>query len=738
MKTRSEFPAPAAADIRFAQPSIRVALSTLIFAAMISPVFAAAPVISEVRIPADGFLQEGRSVPLLILGENLGPDLVPTFEFTGLPATFTFSQYLGNGTNAGVVMNIPQLPFVGEGQLLIGQLRLTAPDNSSATITLNIAGLDELVVSGGQYQTVNNPPGRIFSRIFVGAGGTLRVTGSSLDWKSTGPVDIEGVIDAHGNDGADANGRFGGGAGRNGGPGGAGGYEAGGSGEVPATAGGDGVEAVFGQRHVPPRGKGGAAGFNDGAETDSGCTVWNSGPCNDIVASLLEYYRFMETPGDRSFDREMLAGAQGWPGGAGGTANRPKAGRGGGGGGGRGLTNGESGGGGGSGGDGGLGVRIVSSGHVRVSGNINTSGGDGGNGVMTGAGLPLTGSPTLGQLARSGGGGGGGAGGELILLGAAAAPTGARDVLNTRGAPGGSGGMLLNRNLNQAGEPIFRFPVVDRSFDRVLRGRDGSRLIGAGPFATSVFDQRVTKSSVFSIADPEPLGAVPASFEIRGEIPGQIRTVTVGGRAAPGSTIIGPPFRANLVLFPGFNTIRIRPTDGEEPLGDPAYEVMFPRILCLSGADTDGDGISDEDELRLGLDPGNADSDGDGVPDGDDFASNPTPSPSEGKVYYVAGDGVQGHGAAFEDNVPALDTNLGSASSGIDAFAMGQDGNMYVSTPANNGTSGNYIRRVGTDGIINTIAGGGVNDQEGVDALDWLYDGDRNLHGPSAGPDGSV
>ncbi len=437
---------------------VRRCCLALVVVVCASQAIAITPVITEVRTPPGVSLQEGRTVPLLIVGENIEADLTPSFEFTGQPAEFTFSHYTGHGTSAGVILKIPQLPFVGEGETLIGQLRLTAPDNSSAVFMLHITGLDEFVLTGGQSLTVDIPPPKIFSRVFIGAGATLRVTGGSLDWKCTGPVDIEGTIDASGNDGTDAAGRFGGAAGRNGASGGNGGYEVTGSGEVPPAAGDDAVNSLFGLRHVLPLGKGGAGGVNDGATTDSNCTTWDDGTCYDVVASLLEYYRNLELPIDRSFNVGMLAGVQGWSGGGNEGTVRPRPGRGGGGGGGGGMLNGDVGGGGGAGGDGGLGVRIVSGDYVRVSGNVTTTGGIGGNGSANGSPAALPDTPTLGQLAHSGGGGGGGGGGELILLGSFGGPFAGGNAITSRGGQAGQGGMYLDRNLDSKWRQSLQLP----------------------------------------------------------------------------------------------------------------------------------------------------------------------------------------------------------------------------------------------------------------------------------------
>ncbi len=99
---------------------------------------------------------------------------------------------------------------------------------------------------------------------------------------------------------------------------------------------------------------------------------------------------------------------------------------------------------------------------------------------------------------------------------------------------------------------------------------------------------------------------------------------------------------------------------------------------------------------------------------------------------------LQGHTAQPEENVPALETYFGWLGSPgfLDAFAVGPDGSIYVTTPVN-GTSGAVIYRVDPDGILRRFAGGGTNKQDGGAALDWLFDR-TTTHPPAAGPDGSV
>lgn len=62
------------------------------------------------------------------------------------------------------------------------------------------------------------------------------------------------------------------------------------------------------------------------------------------------------------------------------------------------------------------------------------------------------------------------------------------------------------------------------------------------------------------------------------------------------------------------------------------------------GIDSDGDGLSDEEELELGTDPLNPDTDDDGIPDGQeiDLGTDPLNSDTDGDILYDGGELVHG------------------------------------------------------------------------------------------------
>jgi YD repeat-containing protein len=122
---------------------------------------------------------------------------------------------------------------------------------------------------------------------------------------------------------------------------------------------------------------------------------------------------------------------------------------------------------------------------------------------------------------------------------------------------------------------------------------------------------------VFSLVDT--VGTASEPHEADSSLFSALNT---GGAAAP-------PLEADSVLFSVVNTaqgVGVPQTRTPSPTISPSKPKGAGNAGVLGGSvDSDGDGLTDEEEMRLGTDPFNADTDGDGFPDGLEIAlgSNP-------------------------------------------------------------------------------------------------------------------
>lgn len=654
-------------------------------------------------------LEEGRTVPVKLTGSNLSASAQAiVLRSTGLPVPsheVEVTQYLGRDTEAGVCLKIGVIPGFNHSSSRSYLLRVENTAGIWAEIPFSIQGLDELHVAASETLTLTSSAVSRFSEIIIAAGGVVEVPkfDGTLDWIATGPVDIAGIIDASGPAGFNATGPQG--------------APSAGTAVNPTFTFGRGGNAGFNGAdgdvtgvELDPIyfvGKGGEPGGNDTDITSlyanalDACSDPNSESCLDFSFDLFEF-------SDIAFEGyDFSDGLPTGKGGYGGAAMargpvRPRSGHVGGGGGGTGLSGSGPGGGGGSAGWGGRGVRILSGSKIRVSGAISTRGGAGGRGANAITGLGLPANPSFAEMLVSGGGGGGGSGGEMILLsrhGVFIPPiapfdpdrsiAGATSNLMASGGDGGPGGLYVIDRTVSGGQHT----VVKRGLrPTAAKGIRGDDYIGGLPFSAAALDDGVVSSAAFVIEEADSPSLPEAEMEIQSEQTGRSRRVRVlaASYTPPFTSINGntsgpprpePPYKARLLLYPGFNTIMHRPYDEDrngQPLSANEWEILHRRVLCLPGPDSDGDDIPDADELRpdvmgnpndqdtdddglrddeewlAGTSLADADSDGDGINDFDELHSTP---PTDPQRFDSDSDGVS-DGLASLLGQAALDSAL--------------------------------------------------------------------------------
>ena len=588
-------------------------------------------------------LEEGRRVPILIIGQNFTPDMIASVvNEDGSPAPeISLGTLYGLPDRVGILLHIGMIQGIGSpGQPASRTYKLRLQNTligSAAEHAFQVIGLPELFVPSGGIAELSGEQRYSEARI----AGTLIVPDGELSLRATGPITVTGIIDAHGEDGRDGADRSGGSPALTGGPGGFGREDDGCFLGIDffGTCDFDGAEPEnFGQHGSgclgfpadPPELQGLCAPLDSGRGLPKGMggipglntTLLEAGPL--IVANLA---RCIDGDSDACRDvilqqQELLFGVADlltgrYTGRRGLGAGLPVPGQptGGGGGGGAGrmqlhiptglfvaeLELSLNGGGGGGGGGGGKGVRIATTDALtltetrpdgsRMQGRISTEGGAGGRGSTQGA---LTLSPSIagfidlaevslfGMPAFPGGGAGGGGGGPLVAAAGLGVSYSTPDQLNARGGLGGEGGVTIIADNGLARSDV--------TVSHASIGASGVRLLNRPLFPAGEIGTSVTNRTFFRL---HPTGAPGSRLEVRHQ-------------DGSSSELVVPPIGDNLnVIFPqGLSTITA--------FGLP--EELQIHFLVLA-SDADGDGLSDADEAELRTDPQRPDTDNDGLSD---------------------------------------------------------------------------------------------------------------------------
>lgn len=617
------------------------------------------PVITSAT-PLRGF--EGLKVPILFNGTEFDTDLqIELLDSSGQPTDEMSAGPLlvEQDGRAGCTLILETLTNLGAEETRDYRIRMVRPGVGFDEVIFTVEGLDELLLSPGETRVLNNEPARTFSTVFVHETATLRVASGSLEIFSTGPVVVNGVIDASGQDGGDGNLRSGGAGAPGGGNGGNG------VNETPSKLGpfetDDGVNSsnhgkngnfVETVRDIP-RGKGGRA--PKGIVLDPLSLIEAVKRCYEAVltppllipacaAAASEIIDFVNAAD--SLANGGPYGRSGFGAPLGSSSGLDAIGGGGGSGGGAIDVNFEiplaggfrfqlDGGGGGGGGGGGRSVVIRSSRTLELNGLISTKGGDGGDGAIESTyelnpiGGPVIFPPIVSGTivpVAAGGGGGGGRGGALIIDASEGVFIGQGELHYGGGRSGRGAATVVNRESTSS-----RYAPGSTLTDRSNGAALGARY--RGPiFDSAQYQTQTTNRLVLPLRGLRPVyGRGQFKFiniyVYYGDVADRnFQTFKIYWDESLGR------YDGDLLLRDGFNTL----VGGDGVFKEGVFDGIT--ILAIS-VDSDGDGLSDKDEEDLGTDPNATDTDGDGIDDGQEVLRQMNPlSPDSDRDGLLDGD----------------------------------------------------------------------------------------------------
>lgn len=685
------------------------------------------------------WFEEGRRVTMRVTGEHLDSvSRIEVFDPDGQPAAYVLvSEYIALPGVAGLLVHMLPDPTLGAGETRLYTLRLHNNGGFAETF-INAEGLDELIHTDTTTPLVADlwEPRRV-STFVVGEGAELHVGSGVLDVFSTGPIRIEGSITAHGAPGNPATGFFGAPPTRDGGAGGAGMLD---NETRSVNIGQNGAYNFLSAASRDQRGGGGLPGEERSMAPIQAIVAAVDCVFNRIVVgcitAITQIIEIAET--ERTLQSLRMHGQQGQGGYRGSyPLTNPAAGGGGGGGGGGFLKVDMSamglggfdiqvrGGGGGSGGSGGRDVRLRSLDALRVSGSILTHGGRGGDGsrearlTLHPRVLGVVLGPVHEQVspAMSGGGGGGGAGGLLEL-----ATTGAMDWLpgnhySVAGGRPGDGGFAFV-------VPPISSGYRNRETVRVAMGDTRGLRQFFPSFGTDEFRPRITPRFTLPIRYVQPGMAAGAVTDSWAEV--EFEDGTTERTVFRYSSRRGGYEPEVLFLRPGRNRIRTSPSAVDPDLyievlaigvdsdGDGLSDWEEINIWGTDpfSADTTGSGLSDSQEVRLGLDPTEWDTDGDSIPDHIELllGLDPRNRDSDGDGW---GDGFElamGTDPLNPNSVPRtrppgiLMATAVSATGDRELLTLGPDNGFFGRSAELNGRTGVAMDRIGWALLSQTAA----------------------------------
>jgi hypothetical protein len=195
------------------------------------------------------------------------------------------------------------------------------------------------------------------------------------------------------------------------------------------------------------------------------------------------------------------------------------------------------------------------------------------------------------------------------------------DRIRANGGAPGSGGVTVIDPTNGRSSIEVRGDAASQGVGGLRRLSDGRGLIGfhdSPVIDPTSLDTRVTNLLSFEVRVSDLALQGPPIVRVESDDTGDFREY---------ETVLAPTgFRTAVVtLFSGFNTVCVTGPAGVPCSDGSRMNALLQKKVLVLAVDTDGDGLSDEEEAAIGTDPTNPDTDGDGLSDGVEVALGTDP-----------------------------------------------------------------------------------------------------------------